>query len=58
MFNENIIEPQAILEQYSSYEYLLNVDKKELVENLFNNKELKEETGSGKAALKEIGEAI
>jgi dynein heavy chain, axonemal len=59
MFEENIKEPISILGMYQEYEYLLNVNKNELVESLFNNKELKtEENDSGKADIKEIGEAI
>lgn len=40
MFEENIQQPMEILDQYKKYEYLLNVDKRELVDNLFDNKEL------------------
>jgi len=58
MFEENIMEPMSILEQFKKYEYLLNVDKKELLESLFDNKELLEETGSGKAAIAVIRDAI
>lgn len=58
MFEENIKEPISILGMFQEYEYLLNVNKNELVESLFNNKTLKEETGSGKADIKAIGDAI
>jgi hypothetical protein len=58
MFEENIKEPMEILEQFKKYEYLLNVDKKELVESLFNNKERIEAGESGKASIAEIREAI
>ena len=58
MFEENIQKPVEILDQYKKYEFLLNVDKKELVENLFNNKDLKEAGGTGKADMETIGEAI
>jgi len=32
MFEENIKKPLEILEEYKKYEFLLNVDKKELYE--------------------------
>ena len=47
-----------ILAEYKKYEYLLNVDKKELIENLFDNKELLETTGSAKADIKAIRATI
>jgi len=58
MFEENIKKPMELLEQYKKYEYLLNVDRKELVENLFENKELLETTGSPKADIKTIRATI
>jgi len=59
MFDENIKEPLAILEKYKQYEYLLNVNKNELIDSLFHNKErAAEEGGSEKATLEEIGEQI
>jgi hypothetical protein len=58
MFEENIKEPIGILDQFKKYEYLLNVDKKELVESLFENKELLETTGSSKADINVIRDAI
>jgi capsid protein len=48
----------AILEQYKEYEYLLNIDPKELRYSLFKNKELKEAGGTGKADINTIAEAI
>lgn len=51
MFDENIKEPMEILEQFKKYEYLLNVDKKELVESLFDNKDLLENTGNSKSDI-------
>ena len=35
MFEENIKEPLELLEKYKKYEYLLNVDRRELIESLF-----------------------
>lgn len=58
MFEENIQEPLAILDQFKQYEYLLNVDKKELIENLFDNKKAVEEGGNKKADISEIRDAI
>lgn len=58
MFEENIQEPLQILEQFKQYEYLLNVDKKELIENLFDNKKAVEEGGNKKADISEIRDAI
>ncbi len=58
MFEENILQPMDLLNQYKKYEYLLNVDYKQLIEQLFDNKELEAETGSGKAEIKVIREAI
>jgi len=58
MFEENIKKPMEILAEYKKYEYLLNVDKKELIENLFDNKELLETTGSAKANIKAIRATI
>ena len=58
MFEENIQEPLAILEKFKDYEYLLNIDKRELVDSLFNNKELRDAGGTGKAELEQNGEEI
>jgi hypothetical protein len=58
MFEENIQEPLAILAKFKKYEYLLNVDRKELIDSLFNNKDLKEAGGTGKDTLEAIGEQI
>ena len=46
------------MDKYKEYEYLLNIDKKQLATSLFNNKELKEAGGTGKATIEEIGEEI
>ena len=58
MFEENIKKPLEILEEYMKYEFLLNVDKKELYEQLFANKELKEATGNPKVDLNTIRKTI
>lgn len=47
-----------ILEDYKQYEYLLNVDKRELTDSLFNNKELLETKGTEKADINVIREVI
>ena len=49
MFQENIIGPQELLEKYKQYEYILNVDRKLLIKELF---------GEQKASLKELRERI
>jgi len=36
MFKENQVAPQALLDQYKVYEYILNVDKKRLIKDLFH----------------------
>ena len=36
MTNANGVGPLALLNQFKQYEYLLNVDRKGLVEELFN----------------------
>jgi hypothetical protein len=58
MFEENIKEPLELLEKYKKYEYLLNVDRRELIESLFQNKLLLAETGSAKADIKTIRSEI
>lgn len=50
MFNENIVGPHELLEKYKKYEYILNVDSKQLIKDLFNGEE--------KASLKELKEQI
>lgn len=50
MFNENIVGPHELLEKYKKYEYILNVDSKQLIKDLFN--------GEQKASLKELKEQI
>jgi hypothetical protein len=35
MFQENIVGPNELLAKYKQYEYVLNVDRKTLVKELF-----------------------
>jgi hypothetical protein len=37
MFEENIVGPLELLNKYKQYEYILNVDKKQLVKELLNS---------------------
>lgn len=53
MFKENQVAPHALLEQYKKYEYILNVDKKRLIKELFN-KPITEENDKEKASFEEI----
>jgi hypothetical protein len=50
MFAENIVGPQELLEKYKQYEYILNVDKKNLIKELFG--------GEQKATIQELREKI
>lgn len=50
IIEENIKGPLELLEKYKQYEYILNVDKKALLKELFN--------GDEKAALNDIREKI
>jgi hypothetical protein len=36
MLKENMIAPCALLDQYKKFEFVLNVDRKELIDSLFN----------------------
>ena len=36
MFKENQVAPFELLEQYKKYEYILNIDKRSLIKDLFN----------------------
>jgi hypothetical protein len=38
-FDENIIKPMALLKEYKKYEYVLNVDSKKLIKELFSGEE-------------------
>lgn len=49
MFDENIVGPIDLLNKYKEYEYILNVDRKQLIKDLF---------GEEKAPLKELRERI
>ena len=57
MIDENVIDPEALLEKYKKYEYVLNVNKKDFVANLFPKKS-KEEGGEDKKDIEEISEAL
>ncbi len=35
MFTDNIVGPNELLEKYKQYEYILNVDRKALIKELF-----------------------
>jgi len=39
MINSNVSGPNALLEEYKKYEYILNIDKKELIDDLFKGGE-------------------
>lgn len=63
MFQENTIEPEALLKEYKKYEYVLNVKKKKLVNDLFENfiKAQEDEDApveKGKAPYEEIHKMI
>lgn len=49
MFQENIKGPMELLEKYKKYEYILNIDRKKLMKELF---------GENKAPLEELRERI
>ena len=53
MFKENQVGPQALLDQYKKYEYILNVDKKKLKKELFEMA-ITEENTSTKASFAEL----
>ena len=57
MIDENIVEPEALLAKYKKYEYILNVNKKDFVNNLFKRK-IKEEGDEPKAPKEEIHAAL
>jgi uncharacterized protein Smg (DUF494 family) len=50
MLDQNVGGPNELLEEYKKYEYVLNVDKKALVDDLFKGGENKDE----KKTLEEI----
>ena len=49
MFQENIVGPLELLDKYKKYEYILNVDRKQLIKSLF---------GEEKAPLNVLRERI
>ena len=57
MIAENVVEPEALLAKYKKYEYILNVNKKDFVNNLFKRK-IKEEGDQPKAPIEEIRAAL
>ena len=57
MFKENQQAPHALLEQYKKYEYILNVDKKKLIKDLFN-KPITEDNPKEKADYAEIAKKL
>ena len=57
MIDENVVEPEALLEKYKKYEYILAINKKNFVLNLFPKK-TKEEGGDDKKPIEEISEAL
>jgi hypothetical protein len=56
MFAENQIAPTELLDQYKKYEYILNVSKTKLINNLF--KKVNEDGKESKATFEEISETI
>ena len=57
MFKENQVAPHALLDQYKKYEYILNVDKKKLIKDLFN-KPITEDNEKEKADYAEIARKL
>lgn len=53
MFEGNLEDPNNLLDQYKKYEYILNVDKKALIDDLFKGGE-----EGQKKALEDIKERI
>lgn len=61
MLDENTVGPENQLKEYKKYEYILNVDSKQLIVDLFQNKERaanEEVEGELKAHIDEIRENI
>jgi len=59
MIEENIVQPNELLTKYKEYEYILNVDRKELTDSLFAGEkkplaEIKEQIAHYDRAYKEI----
>jgi len=57
IYEENIVEPEALLAKYKKFEFVLNVDKKALINNLFK-REGDTARGENKASYEEIREQI
>ena len=57
IYEENIVEPEALLAKYKKFEFVLNVDKKALINNLFK-REGDTARGENKAPYEEIREQI
>jgi len=53
MCQENMAGPEELLQQYKKYEYLLNIDRKQLINDLLN-KPITEENKLSKVPLQEI----
>ena len=53
MLDLNVISVDALLQQFKKFEYILNVDKKALVDDLFKGGE-----DGGKKPLADIKEAV
>ena len=53
MLDLNVISVDALIQKFKKFEYILNVDKKALVDDLFKGSE-----EGGKKPLAEIKEAI
>jgi len=53
IFQENQVAPTELLNEYKKYEYILNVDKKKMIKDLFN-KTIDENNNSEKASYQEI----
>jgi len=53
MCHENMVGPEELLVQYKKYEYLLNIDRKQLINDLLN-KPITEENKVSKVSLQEI----
>ena len=57
MFKENQVAPTDLINQYKKYEYVLNVDKKRMIKDLFN-RPITEENTNKKATFEEISEKL
>ena len=57
IYNNNIIEPNKLLDQYKKYEDVINTDKKQLVSKLFN-KEITETNKEKKASYQDLWDTL